>query len=258
MPTPREPVAADLESLRAVAAACEQTGIQSVYDEGYRSHLLTAGRLLVSGEVGDVRGYAGLVDRGGAAFLTDLFVHPESRDAGHGRALLDAMWADRPERLTSSSQDPRALSGYARYGARPRWPLLYLRVPGTSDGGARELVEEREFATGDAGWPVGRDDLRTVVVPGAVTAVVVPVEHGVRVIRAVTSDPTALEVLAAGLAARVGPSGSVGLAVPGPHPALPDLLGRGARIVELDHWCASDRAIEVVDPTRELPSPSLG
>lgn len=257
MPTPREPVPDDLESLRAVAAACDQTGIQSVYDEQYRGHLLAAGRLLVSGEVGHVRAYAGLVDRGGAAFLTDLFVHPEHRDAGHGRALLDAMWSGRPERMTSSSEDPRALSGYARYGARPRWPLLYLRVMGTDDGVAREQIDDRAFEFGDAGWPVERDDLRTVVVPGA-TAVVVPVEDRLRVVRAVTPDPHALVALADGLAALVGPTSSVGLVVPGPHPALPALLERGARIVELDHWCASDGAVDVVDPTGVLPSPALG
>jgi GNAT superfamily N-acetyltransferase len=257
VPTPREPVAADLDSLRSVAAACDQTGIQSVYDDRYREHLLSVGRLLVTGEVGAVQAYAGLVDRGGAAYLTDLFVHPDARDAGHGRALLAAMWEGRVDRMTSSSGDPRALSGYARYGARPRWPLLYLRVPGTEPGSAVGPVVERGFAVGDAGWPVDRDDLRTFAVGGAVTAVVSGTGERWRVLRAVTPDPDGLPVLVAGLAALVGPAGSVGLVVPGPHPALPALLERGARIVELDHWCASDGAADVVDPAHELPSPAL-
>ena len=253
-PTPREPSPADVASLLDVAATCEQTGVQSVTDEPYRAHLLASGRLLVSGEPGAVWGYAGLVERGGAAYLTDLFVHPDARDQGHGRALLAAMWDGRAERVTSSSQDPRALSGYARYGARPRWPLLYLSLPGRSGGG----LETRPYADGDAGWPVRTAGLVTASVDdGACTAVVHRVGDRMRVLRAVTPDPTALPTLVARLAGLVAPTGSVGVCVPGPHPALPAVLASGARIRDLDLWCATDGAVDVVDPTRELPSPAL-
>ncbi|MFN8147487.1 MAG: hypothetical protein U0R76_08465 [Candidatus Nanopelagicales bacterium] len=255
MPTPRVPLPADHGSLLAVAAACEQTGIQSVTDDAYRDHVSRTGRLLVTGEVGAVRAYGGLVDRGGAAYLTDLFVHPEARDAGHGRALLAELWGDRPERMTSSSQDPRALSGYARYGARPRWPLLYLRLPGSAAGSTGEL-EERNFVPGDAGWLPDQAALRTVVAEGA-TGVVVAQEYGVRLLRATADDAASLLRLADGLAARVGPEGGVGLCVPGPHRALPELLARGARIRDHDLWCATDGAADVVDPVRDMPSPSL-
>ncbi|MFN8156761.1 MAG: GNAT family N-acetyltransferase [Candidatus Nanopelagicales bacterium] len=253
-PIPRELAPADVPSLLEVAAACEQTGVQSVTDEPYRTYLLTTGRLLVSGEPGAVRGYAGLVERGGAAYLTDLFVHPDARDQGHGRALLAAMWDRRTERVTSSSQDPRALSGYARYGARPRWPLLYLSLPGRSG----DSIETRSYADGDAGWPVPTEGLVTASTDdGSCTAVVHRVGDRMRVLRAVTRDPTTLPALVDGLAGLVGPTGSVGVCVPGPHPALPALLASGARIRDLDLWCATDGAVDVVDPTRELPSPAL-
>ncbi len=249
------PVPADHASLLAVAAACEQTGIQSVTDDAYRAHVASTGRLLVSGEVGTVQGYGGLVDRGGAAYLTDLFVHPEARDAGHGRALLAELWGDRSERMTSSSEDPRALSGYARYGARPRWPLLYLRLPGTQLGPA-QASEVRDFVAGDAGWLPDQTGLRTVLVDGA-TGVIVAQEYGVRLLRAEADDAASLLLLADALAARVGPGGGVGLCIPGPHAALPALLERGARIRDLDLWCATDGAADVVDPVRDVPSPSL-
>jgi hypothetical protein len=238
-----------------VAAACEQTGIQSVTDDAYRAHVASTGRLLVSGEVGTVQGYGGLVDRGGAAYLTDLFVHPEARDAGHGRALLAELWGDRSERMTSSSEDPRALSGYARYGARPRWPLLYLRLPGTQLGPAQD-VEARDFVAGDAGWLPDQTGLRTVLGDGA-TGVIVAQEYGVRLLRAEADDAASLLLLADALAARVGPGGGVGLCIPGPHAALPALLERGARIRDLDLWCATDGAADIVDPVRDVPSPSL-
>ena len=256
VPTLREPDAADLPSLLAVAAACEQTGIQSVTDDGYRAHVQGTGRLLVSGDAGAVQAYGGLVERGGAAYLTDLFVHPDARDRGHGRALLAELWGNREERMTSSSQDPRALSGYARYGARPRWPLLYLRLPGTFGPSAGEPVVERPFVVGDAGWYADQRGLRTVSVAGA-AGVVVDQPTGVRLLRAVGPGAAELLLLADGLAAMVGPEASVGLVVPGPNPALPGLLERGARIRDLDLWCATDGAADLVDPVRELPSPSL-
>ncbi len=260
------PVPADHASLLAVAAACEQTGIQSVTDDAYRAHIASTGRLLVSGEVGAVQGYGGLVERGGAAYLTDLFVHPGARAAGHGRALLAELWGDRRERMTSSSEDPRALSGYARYGARPRWPLLYLRLPGAAADHGKMAQDptyavERTFESGDAGWLPDQPGLRTLIVRGdaggEATGVVVVQPYGLRLLRAHCDDPSGLLLLAEELARRVGPEGGVGLVVPGPHAALPALLERGARIRDLDLWCATDGATDVVDPVRDVPSPSL-
>lgn len=261
MPNPRELADEDAASLLAVAAACDQTGALSVTDDRYRTHLRTRGRLLVSGAVGEVEGYAGLVDRAGAAYLTDLFVHPGSRDGGHGRALLAALWDGVTERVTSSSQDPRALSGYARYGAVPRWPLLYLRLPGTAALSVSG-VEIAPYADGDAGWSLPLDGLSTVTLAsergsGDAAAVVLRRDGGYRVLRARTPRPEALLDIVADLRSRAGAAGTVTLVVPGPHPALPRLLAEGARIEDLDLWCATAGAVDLVDPVRELPSPAL-
>ncbi|HET7902245.1 MAG TPA: GNAT family N-acetyltransferase [Candidatus Nanopelagicales bacterium] len=261
MPIPRELMPDDATSLLAVAAACEQTGIQSVTDDAYRSFLRGTGRILVSGREGDVRAYAGLRPHRGAAYLTDLFVHPHSRDQGHGRALLAALWDGVELRMTSSSQDPRALSGYARYGALPRFPLLYLRMPPAPAPGLP--VVETPFVVGDAGWPVATPSVSTFRVldddGGTVTTAVVHRDGDrLRVLRASTPDPEGAVLLARALADLCGPDGRVVLAVPGPHPALPMLLGLGARIGDTDLWCASPGADGLVDPVHELPSPGLG
>jgi GNAT superfamily N-acetyltransferase len=256
----RPPVPADDDSLVAVATACDQTGVLSVCDARYLDHVRTSGQVLVSGDEGAVEGYAGVIERAGTAYLTDLFVHPDARDRGHGRALLAAAWDGRGSRATSSSQDPRALSGYARFGARPRWPLLYLRLPGGATPSAPVVVREHE--QGDAGWRLGLDGLLTVAVLGgpareAATAVVRRDGDRYRVLRAVTPDPRGLPVLVAELARRAGASGSVSLVVPGPHPALADVLAMGARVEELDLWCTTPDAVDLVDPEHELPSPAL-
>lgn len=254
MIVPRPPDAGDLAPLLAVAAACDQTGPLSVCEPRYLAHLRHRGEVLVSGGPGAVVGYAGLVVDGGASYLTDLFVHPDARGAGHGSALLAAVWDGRRGRAASSSQDPRALASYARYGARPRWPLLYLRLAGL-DGGPE--VAERDTTEGDAGWRLGLEGLRTAEVEGAVAAVLHSTGRR-RVLRAATAEPLALIGLVDGLRGAVGSEGVVSLVVPGPHPALPELLARGARVVDLDLWCAADDVADLVDPVHELPSPAFG
>ena len=60
------------------------------------------------------------------------------------------------------------------------------------------------------------------------------------------------------LRAMLAPHGRVQMTIPGPHPALPALLQAGARIVDVDIWCATDDVADVIDPTLELPSPAFG
>ena len=247
--------------MRAVADACAQTGPVSASDPRYLEHIGSRGRVLVSEDGGSVVAYGGALDLGGAAFLTDLFVRPGSRDAGHGTALLEALWGGTPTRMTSSSQDLRALSTYARFGAVPRWPLVRLEIPGASL--VPQLpVEHRPASAGDAGWSFELDDVasaRVLAGPGraATTAVVRAVGTRWQVLRATTPEPQGLAVLVADLRRRAGADGTVEIAVPGPHPAFGHLLATGARIVDVDLWCSTPDAADLVDPTRELPSPAL-
>jgi hypothetical protein len=66
-----------------------------------------------------------------------------------------------------------------------------------------------------------------------------------------------VEPLAPTLAAIVHASrgGPVEVAVPGPHPALPVLLGAGFRITDRDEFMASD--LSLVDPARLLADPGM-
>ena len=262
VPTVRDLRDDDHRAVAQVAAACDEVGAVSGSDSRYLSHVAARGRVAVSEVGGEVVAYAGAIDVPGAAFLTDLFVRSGSRGEGHGQALLAHVWADADERMTSASQDPRALGVYARYGAVPRWPLVYLEVEG--GGASPQLpVLHRETLVGDVAWHLALDGLATVRVLAGheqpVTTAVVRRDDGTwTVLRAETPDPRGLAVLLADLRTRAGSEGVVRLAVPGPHPGLPDLLRAGARVVAVDLWCASAAAADLVDPVHVLPSAALG
>jgi hypothetical protein len=53
----------------------------------------------------------------------------------------------------------------------------------------------------------------------------------------------------------VGGKGRAGLCIPGPHPAIPELLAAGYRIFERDTFCATDPRL--IDPARIVPDPSF-
>ena len=227
----------DHAAVGAVAVACDQIGPVSASDPRYLAHIRSRGRVAVREESGSVVGYGGVVDLRGTSFLTDLFVAPAARGTGHGGALLEVLWGGRATRATSSSQDPRALAAYARFGAIPRWPLVRLRLPGASVVPQVPVVHEA-VTPGDAGWTLELDGTETVHVlagPRDVAATAVVRREGDRwtVLRATTPDPRGLAVLVA------------------------DLIHAGARIVDVDLWCATPDAVDLVDPTHELPSPAL-
>ena len=251
----------DYAAVAVVARACDESGPISGASSGYLSHVAQHGRVAVAEDFGSVVGFGGIVEVRGVSVLTDLFVAPGHRDSGRGSALLGELWSLTGPRATSSSQDPRALAAYARYGARPLWPLLYLRIPGASVDPAAP-VRRHTTVAGDADWTLELDDLMTLTVlsgPGisATTAVVLEAPGRISVLRALTPDPRGLPVLLAELTSRVGVGGFVDIVVPGPHPALPDLLGSGARVLDVDLWCATHEAAGLIDPARELPSPAL-
>ena len=233
----------------------------SAVDERYVAHVSGRGRLAVCEDRGSVVAYGGVIDLREATFLTDLFVVPDARGSGHGSALLEHLWGGTTSRATSSSQDPRALAAYSRFGAAPRWPLIYLEVAGASVSPAVPVVHSAA-ADGEAGWNLPLDTLETVRVlagsdQAATTAVVRREGDRWTVLRASTPDPRGLAVLVADLRSRAGENGVVALAVPGPHPGFADLMSAGARIVDVDLWCATPDAEGLVDPVHELPSPGL-
>ncbi len=262
MPDTRPLRDSDRTAVSAVAVACDEVGPVSAGDPRYLAYVSSRGRLAVSEDAGTVVAYGGVVDLRDAAFLTDLFVAPQWRGAGHGGALLADLWGGTSSRATSSSQDPRALASYGRFGATPRWPLLYLEIPGATVSPQVPVVHA-DPEPGDAGWELEVDATRTVRVvagPGASVTTAVVRNDGDRwsVLRATTPDARGLAVLVADLRSRAGESGVVTIAVPGPHPGLVDVLACGARVVGVDLWCATQDAVDIVDPLHELPSPALG
>jgi GNAT superfamily N-acetyltransferase len=248
----------DRAALVAIAAAVDETGPVSASDPRYVEHLQRHGRFLVAVDSrNEPVGFGGAVPRRGAWFLTDLFVAPEHRGGGHGGALLRQLWSGSTDRVTSSSQDPRALASYARAGARPRWPLVYLHVPGS----AEQVPEADPEGTGGPGADVGWDYPHAgelVLRVGGAVAVADREPEGVVVRRALTPEPSDLVGLVRRTASMAGPTGRVRIVVPGPHPALPDLLGLGAHITDVDLWCATDGAAQQWDPSHELPHAGLG
>lgn len=122
-------------------------------DERYLSFIASAGRLLcctIDGMFeGRVVGFAGTVNVGEIAMITDLFVANEARGREVGGQLLAELLIGRPQRMTFSAQHPAALAAYRREGLSPRGRMLYLS--GVALGGGPPLVP--------AAWDHGRDDL---------------------------------------------------------------------------------------------------
>jgi hypothetical protein len=92
------------------------------------------GRLLVAESAGRVIAFGGVVEIGGTAMLTDLFVSADSRGRGVGTKLLVELFDGTSRRMTFSSKHPAAHAAYRRSGMEPQWRLLYLRGPATGGG----------------------------------------------------------------------------------------------------------------------------
>jgi hypothetical protein len=221
--------------------------------------------------------FGAVVVTGRAAHLADLFVRGDLHGRGIGGRLLEALLDGTSIRTTFSSDDPRALPLYVRAGMVPRWPLLYLEGPPDAverlDPG-RHVVRgggHLEIAALEANW-TGADRPADhafwtsqpagdgfVVLDGGGSPVAAGYGRGRQVSR--TSRALDRLVIAPGtdpvppvLAAirRVMRDGSVVLAMPGPHPALPLLLQCGFRIVDRDQYMAGPS--DPVDPARLLPN----
>src|ERR1051326_351442 len=78
---------------------------------------------------GRVVAFAGLIERGPIAFLADLFVQSAFQSRGFGQRLLrHVLPIDDRICCTVSSDDPRAVPLYTRFGMLPTWPHLQLKA----------------------------------------------------------------------------------------------------------------------------------
>ncbi len=165
---------------------------------------------------------------------------------------------------------------YIRAGLRPWWPLLYLSVDAAvlAAGAPASITTEAADAATTASWsrtwtgmdrtvdfdhyaglPDGAGHL--VREDGAVAAVAWSnrTRRGVwRAVDHVTIAPGAepVAVTIAALRAALGDAPGLVMTIAGPHPAVPWLLERGARISDRDQYCATDPAL--LDADRILPS----
>jgi GNAT superfamily N-acetyltransferase len=227
----------------------------------YLDHELERGALWVALDGSVVAGFAGVLVDGDVAHLADAFVRPDRLGRGVGGALLAAALPRDRTLVTFASGDPRALPLYVRAGMRPLAPLLYLTgsiqaardvarvVPG-------DLVAADAAASGRA-RPAALGLLSRAGAYGLTAgdgyAVVRPMDGEARIGPAAGSAAAVLALAAAASAEH----GTVHLAIPGPHPALPALLAGGFRVSDsVDTYMTSRPGVQ--DLGRYLPDPDLG
>lgn len=279
----RPATTADLSGIQDVLAAHDESATwPDLPGWPYLGHLLDrSGSRMVVAVAEDDGAVIGMgcsvtVGRPDVRFLTDLFIHPERQDKGIGRALMEAALDGTTGRITFSSADPRALGMYIRAGMRPYWPLLYLHVPRgavvVDDALTAEPADAARTGSLSLAW-TGMDRTEDFAHYARLP------EGGGYVIRDPLGEPAAVvwahrrrsvqgrvlahatlapgtDPVAAGLAAlraAVGETDSLIASIPGPHPVVPAILERGARIEDRDTYCATDPAI--LDPERIFPSP---
>ncbi len=261
---------------RVLAAADESVATPSGWP--YLELVHSCGQVLVGEIDGTIIGFAAAVPAGGVTHVSDLFVVPDRQGRGVGRQLLAELLGDAWPRTTFSSSDPRALPLYVRHGMRPSWPGCYLEGPATAlpepdpdleivildaagmteaeralDGIDRACLHEYEAReTGSVHLAV-RSGGTLVAAGHARDARTGPGRWLDRLVVARDVDPVG--PIVAALRGAAVPARPVGACVPGPHPALATLLGRGFRIVDQDTYCESEPGL--FDPTRSLPDPAL-
>jgi GNAT superfamily N-acetyltransferase len=286
-PLIRQAVGSDIDRIWDIRYANDIVGLTSVPDQGpppsYLTHLLLHGSLLVATSGDRIVGFAGLIERTGVAYLTDLFVDPECQSARVGRQLLEQILPmERAIRCTLASTDRRAISLYARAGMTPRWPNLLLEV---CVDHLREISSSRIEM-----FPADPDDSTLHRWDHAASGRERPLDLSFMV-RAEQGQPFWFgndgEIIGYGImrfgAARpwrsdtvtIGPIGAgtamearesvraavhwarsraavIEMAVPGPHPALGTLFAAGFRITGMETYCAT--VPDLIDPSRYLGS----
>lgn len=261
---------ADLAGIRRVAERVGQGAEGSGADPRYSRHLMTAGRLVVAERADQVVGYAASRRVGDADMLCDLFIDPDHRGVGAGRALLASVWTGARHRLTFSSLHPAALPLYVGAGLTPRWPLLYLaghpdRLPAVAHAQVRRVDAVTAASTEESLTGQNRlDDYRYWAARPAGQCVVVTLEGTVAAVGAVGGQGSGF-----GVSHLFAPAGGADpvvavlawlgrrsmVTVPGPHPALPGLLGAGWRVEHTDIYMSTEASL--VQPERWCPHPGL-
>ena len=247
----RRATTSDLAAVASVSLATGQPAVESGADPRYAGLLLEHGIVVVAEQDdGHIVGWGATWRTPVGEVLSDLFVDPRRQGQGVGARILRTLWPDPevPGRFTFSSQYASALPLYVRAGLRPVWPLLYLtgdprRLPVSATVRAR-LVSPDEAAATDA-----RLTRRTVRAAeyrywaGAPSGTAVVVHEGNRLLAAGAGRPAELahltcvdepqDATAALTAALLELDGSR-VCLPGPHPALGDVLSSGWRVEDYD------------------------
>jgi GNAT superfamily N-acetyltransferase len=266
--TVRPATAADTAAIARIALERGQPEVGSGADAEYVSHLLDCGDLVVVESGGDVAAFGATVPLGDVLLLSDLFVASTVEGRGVGRLILDVLFRNGVRRVTFSSQHPRAVPLYERFGLEPRWRLLYLEgargdVPAAA-GVAAAAVDAGEAAAAERAltghdrtaaygyWTrrghglVVRDNRGDVVAAGA--------SDGAALAHlAVASEAPAADAVVAAL--RLFGRGRLMLALPEPHPAAAILAARGFDVVDYDIFMSTP-GDEL--PVRNVYSPGLG
>lgn len=266
--TTLQPVTADdFEAIGALSRAVGQPPLDSGAEPAYLAHVLATGRaLMATADGGRVVGWGAVRTGELGSMLTDLFVDPSWQGRGVGRQVLGALWPDGAAsgRYTFSSQHPNALSLYTRCGLRPGWPLLYLRGPRPHYVGldvhrvpASTSADVERRLTGadrrlDHDYWTRRPGSSGVIVRhegepiAAAAAGADCLHHLVAVERPAKALLAVLTVMSAE---------TVTVRLPGPHPAVPELLTAGFRIEDFD---VSMTSPDVTLPLGWAYSPAFG
>ena len=207
----------------------------SAADAGYLDFVSEHGTLLVAARDEVVAAFGGVIEFGGSAMVTDLFVDADARGSGIGGRLLETLLDGRPQRMTFSSQHAAALPAYRRAGMTPSWRLLYFA--GTTPSPASKPAALPRGAA----WRHDRPELiRYFASRGATIDADVVTMHGpdsaVDIVRLHSDTPVA--TFTAVLDA-LPPGSSVTCCTPEHSPVAAAARRLGFDIIDHDIFCAS-------------------
>lgn len=290
----RDAEEADLAAIIKIGQATGQEEDWTTVFPSYVRHLISEGRLLVGvrsarldrpgPDKPSVIGYGGTVRIGAGpaaiSMLTDLFVDPAAHGTGTGRAILDALWAGQPRKMTFSSLHSNALPLYTSFGVDAWWPLLYLGGEVSRlerpRGWSVEQAEPAEVAALELAWtaidrvadhqmwaarPGGASVIasRSGQPAAAATSGGAGAEYGINHLvvagAAQARARLAADAVIAVLSWLRPADGLAHVCLPAPHPAVRRLLAARWKVSDVDIYMASEPGL--IDPFSSVPSPAL-